>query len=75
MGSKVMYTIGYDITDYMILAIIIMNAFALSTYIKVVKSSPEKQSVNFVPVVLQILGLLIWTATWTSQGVIFLMNH
>ena len=70
-----MYTIGYDITDYMILAIIIMNAFALSTYIKVVKSSPEKQSVNFVPVVLQILGLLIWTATWTSQGVIFLMNH
>ena len=42
MGTKVMFTIGYDITDYMILAIIIMNAYALSTYIKVVKSAPEK---------------------------------
>ena len=41
---------GYDVVDYVILTIIVLNACAITKLVKIVKRAPQKQELNIGPV-------------------------
>lgn len=48
--QKILFTVGYDVVDYVILSIIVLNACAITKLVKIVKRAPQKQELNIGPV-------------------------
>ena len=71
-----MYGIGYAIIAVIIMAMAILIALALYLFISIVSQTPQfKRDLNVTPIVLQIIGLVAWTATWVAEGALFLIYY
>ena len=71
-ASKIMYIFGFAMISIMIGVITVLISLSLHMFIKIVRLTGKSQELNIAPVLLQILGLVVWTGGWIATGVIFL---
>ena len=71
--SKALYIYGFAIISIMIVVITTLISMSLYRFVRLVSGigGENKYELNIFPVLLQILGLLIWTGGWIATGVIF----
>lgn len=71
--AKVIFSIGFSvisITIFVMSGLIGTSLFMLTRLVS--RTTQLKQDLNILPIVLQIVGLLLWTGTWLGEGAIFL---